>query len=124
MQPDAPPTEPVPLPSVRRTSAPKIARDLLPSQRGVVPNSHSVFDTLIIGDSSDGGRLLRHKRKTPSLEAEEESSRPQRKRRRDNSSKENEKSSGGGSVRSSGSRAKKSPINENTGDEIELGEPN
>lgn len=51
----------------RRSSAPKIARDLLPPQRGASrPGSHSVFSTLILeGDPMDGSRSLR-KRKASS----------------------------------------------------------
>ena len=58
--------------TLRRSSAPKLARDLLPSQRGAIkPDSHSVFNNLIVDDDPmDGSRLLR-KRKTSSAEAEE-----------------------------------------------------
>jgi histone acetyltransferase SAS3 len=76
--------------SLRRESAPKLARDLLPSQRGAVPNSHSVFNQLIVNDDPlDGSRLLR-KRKTSSPEATEDGPiSAARKRRRDlNNSKE------------------------------------
>ncbi|GAB1315964.1 Histone acetyltransferase [Madurella fahalii] len=59
-------------PSARRASAPKLARDLLPSQKGAVkPDSHSVFNQLVLdGDPMDGSRVLR-KRKTSSVEADE-----------------------------------------------------
>ncbi|KAI5923415.1 hypothetical protein F4810DRAFT_668778 [Camillea tinctor] len=58
--------------STVRTSAPKLARDLLPSQRGTnKPDSHSVFNQLVlVEDPMDGSRVLR-KRKTSSAEAEE-----------------------------------------------------
>lgn len=56
----------------RRSSAPKMARDLFPSARGgIKPDSHSVFNTLILDeDPMDGSRSLR-KRKTPSGDDEE-----------------------------------------------------
>lgn len=56
----------------RRSSAPRMARDLLPAARGgIKPDSHSVFNTLILDeDPMDGSRSLR-KRKTPSAEDEE-----------------------------------------------------
>ncbi|KAL7622509.1 Histone acetyltransferase [Parahypoxylon ruwenzoriense] len=59
--------------SASRASAPKIARDLLPPQRGVnKPDSHSVFNQLVLDeDPMDGSRVLR-KRKTSSAEADEE----------------------------------------------------
>ncbi|KAI1373554.1 hypothetical protein F4677DRAFT_429264 [Hypoxylon crocopeplum] len=59
--------------STNRSSAPKIARDLLPSQRGLnKPDSHSVFNQLVLDeDPMDGSRVLR-KRKTSSAEADEE----------------------------------------------------
>ncbi|XXG95677.1 Histone acetyltransferase [Hypoxylon texense] len=59
--------------STNRSSAPKIARDLLPSQRGVnKPDSHSVFTQLLLEkDPMDGSRVLR-KRKSSSAEAEAE----------------------------------------------------
>ena len=52
-----------------------MARDLLPSARGGIdPESHSVFNTLILDeDPMDGSRSLR-KRKTPSEDVEEYSS--------------------------------------------------
>ncbi|KXL48714.1 hypothetical protein M433DRAFT_2811 [Acidomyces richmondensis BFW] len=58
--------------SRRRSSAPKMARDLLPAARGgIKPNSHSIFNTLVLPDDAlDGSRALR-KRKTPSGEEEE-----------------------------------------------------
>lgn len=73
--------------SHRRSSAPKLARDLLPSQRGSIkPDSHSVFNHLIVvDDPMDGSRLLR-KRKTSSAEAEEVIISPTRKRRKNGSS--------------------------------------
>ncbi|KAI0178622.1 hypothetical protein GGR52DRAFT_532871 [Hypoxylon sp. FL1284] len=56
-----------------RSTAPKIARDLLPSHRGVnKPDSHSVFNQLVLdGDPMDGSRVLR-KRKSSSVEPDEE----------------------------------------------------
>ncbi|KAI8626472.1 hypothetical protein F5Y19DRAFT_478587 [Xylariaceae sp. FL1651] len=58
--------------SGRRASAPQIARDLLPPQRGVnKPDSHSMFNQLVLDeDPMDGSRVLR-KRKTSSAEAED-----------------------------------------------------
>ena len=60
-------------PASRRAAAPKLARDLLPSQRGAVrPDSHSVFNQLVLDDDPmDGSRVLR-KRKTSSAEADED----------------------------------------------------
>ncbi|KAK4176805.1 putative histone acetyltransferase [Triangularia setosa] len=59
-------------PSARRAHAPKLARDLLPSQKGTVkPESHSVFNQLVLDeDPMDGSRVLR-KRKTSSIEPDE-----------------------------------------------------
>ncbi|KAI3399010.1 hypothetical protein diail_8037 [Diaporthe ilicicola] len=59
-------------PAARRATAPKLARDLLPSQRGAVkPDSHSVFNQLVLDDDPmDGSRVLR-KRKTSSAEADD-----------------------------------------------------
>ncbi|KAI3321273.1 hypothetical protein HD806DRAFT_204142 [Xylariaceae sp. AK1471] len=59
--------------STRRASAPQIARDLLPPQRGASkPDSHSMFNQLVLDeDPMDGSRVLR-KRKTSSAEAEED----------------------------------------------------
>ncbi|CAK1364792.1 Histone acetyltransferase Tip60 [Cercospora beticola] len=56
----------------RRSSAPKMARDLLPQARGgIKPGSHSVFNTLILPDDEmDGSRSLR-KRKTPSEDVDD-----------------------------------------------------
>ncbi|KAK6441572.1 Histone acetyltransferase [Oleoguttula sp. CCFEE 5521] len=60
------------LASRRGSSAPKMARDLLPAARGGIdPTSHSVFNTLILDeDPMDGSRSLR-KRKTPSDDADD-----------------------------------------------------
>ncbi|KAI0872592.1 hypothetical protein GGS24DRAFT_466986 [Hypoxylon argillaceum] len=68
--------------SARRASAPQIARDLLPPQRGLnKPDSHSMFNQLVLDeDPMDGSRVLR-KRKTSSAEAEEDAI-SLRKRRR------------------------------------------
>lgn len=59
--------------STGRGSAPQIARDLLPAQRGLnKPDSHSMFNQLVLDeDPMDGSRVLR-KRKTSSVEAEAE----------------------------------------------------
>ena len=58
----------------RRASAPKVARDLLPAHRGAPrPDSHSVFNSLILeNDPLDGSRSLR-KRKASSDDAEVQS---------------------------------------------------
>ncbi|KAI0483860.1 hypothetical protein F4859DRAFT_415950 [Xylaria cf. heliscus] len=68
--------------SARRASAPQIARDLLPPQRGLnKPDSHSMFNQLVLDeDPMDGSRVLR-KRKTSSAEGEEDAM-SLRKRRR------------------------------------------
>ncbi|KAH0544567.1 hypothetical protein FGG08_001339 [Glutinoglossum americanum] len=57
--------------TLRRRSSAQITRDLLPSQRGNSrPNSHSVFNQLIVNDDPmDGSRLLR-KRKASADELE------------------------------------------------------
>ncbi|KAK0795906.1 Histone acetyltransferase [Friedmanniomyces endolithicus] len=67
----------------RRSSAPRMARDLLPAARGgIKPDSHSVFNTLILDeDPMDGSRSLR-KRKTPSGDEDEPPRPPIRKRRK------------------------------------------
>ncbi|KAK3724793.1 Histone acetyltransferase [Vermiconidia calcicola] len=67
----------------RRPSAPRMARDLLPAARGgIKPDSHSVFNTLILDeDPMDGSRSLR-KRKTPSEDVDEPPRPAMRKRRR------------------------------------------
>ncbi|PSS03464.1 hypothetical protein BD289DRAFT_421345 [Coniella lustricola] len=59
-------------PATRRATAPKLARDLLPSQRGALrPDSHSMFNQLVLDDDPmDGSRVLR-KRKTSSIADEE-----------------------------------------------------
>lgn len=64
-----------------QSSVPKLTRDLLPSQRGADPASHSVFNDLILPDDPlDGSRSLR-KRKA-SLEEEQPGLRSNRKKRR------------------------------------------
>ncbi|KAF2841819.1 hypothetical protein M501DRAFT_927022 [Patellaria atrata CBS 101060] len=91
--------------SNRRSSAPKIARDLLPANRGVIkPDSHSVFNKLILDDDPmDGSRSLR-KRKASSDEAEPRPVvRSSRKRRRpseesSSASEDENRTSGRGSV--------------------------
>lgn len=72
--------------SARRSSAPKLARDLLPDSRGAIkPDSHSVFNSLIVDDDPmDGSRLLR-KRKTSSADIDEKAMFSTRKRRKDGS---------------------------------------
>jgi histone acetyltransferase SAS3 len=61
-------TEEILDPSARRISRDRIAGDLLPSQRAIKPDSHSVFAQLIAPDDPmDGSRLLR-KRKNSSVE--------------------------------------------------------
>ncbi|KAI8223992.1 Histone acetyltransferase mst2 [Colletotrichum sp. SAR 10_99] len=80
-------------PSSRRSTASQVARDLLPPQKGPAkPDSHSVFNQLLLdGDPMDGSRVLR-KRKTSSVEADEMVM-SLRKRRR-NASKDRETSHG------------------------------
>ncbi|SLM35959.1 histone acetyltransferase [Lasallia pustulata] len=69
--------------SRRRSSAPKFTRDLLPAQRGTSrPDSHSVFNNLILlDDPLDGSRSLR-KRKASSDEVEEPISVPKKRRKK------------------------------------------
>ncbi|KAI8278769.1 Histone acetyltransferase [Colletotrichum sp. SAR11_57] len=80
-------------PFSRRSTASQVARDLLPPQKGPAkPDSHSVFNQLLLdGDPMDGSRVLR-KRKTSSVEADEMVM-SLRKRRR-NASKDRETSHG------------------------------
>lgn len=70
--------------SARRISRDRLPGDLLPSQRAIKPDSHSVFNQLIAPDDPmDGSRLLR-KRKPSSAEAdgdEQVSSTPRRRNR-------------------------------------------
>ncbi|KAI1387756.1 uncharacterized protein F4822DRAFT_291664 [Hypoxylon trugodes] len=73
--------------SASRAAAPKFARDLLPSQRGLnKPDSHSVFNQLVLDeDPMDGSRVLR-RRKTSSTEPiPDEEVMSLRKRRRNTS---------------------------------------
>ena len=65
------------------STAPRLARDLLPAHRGPIkPDSHSVFAHLILDDDPiDGSRHLR-KRKTPSPEPEDRAISPQKRRKR------------------------------------------
>ncbi|KAI9765567.1 MAG: hypothetical protein M1840_007256 [Geoglossum simile] len=80
--------------SRRRTSA-QITRDLLPSQRGNSrPNSHSVFNQLIVNDDPmDGSRLLRkRKASTDDVEAPT-STNATRKRKRTDSDSESDPNS-------------------------------
>ncbi|KAI9741294.1 MAG: hypothetical protein M1834_003011 [Cirrosporium novae-zelandiae] len=62
IQPDEPEEGQAVLP--HSASTPKIARDLLPTQKGtVVPGSHSVFNALILDDDPmDGSRSLRKRK--------------------------------------------------------------
>ena len=72
----------------RRISRDRIAGDLLPSQRAIKPDSHSVFSQLIAPDDPmDGSRLLR-KRKASSdvVEPTVEETMSTRRRTRDHSS--------------------------------------
>ncbi|EFQ35461.1 MOZ/SAS family protein [Colletotrichum graminicola M1.001] len=82
-------------PSSRRSTASQVARDLLPPQKGTIkPDSHSVFNHLLLdGDPIDGSRVLR-KRKTSSVEADDIVM-SLRKRRR-NASKDRESCHGAG----------------------------
>ncbi|KAK3349910.1 hypothetical protein B0T25DRAFT_520006 [Lasiosphaeria hispida] len=81
--------------STRRATAPKLARDLLPPQKGTIkPDSHSVFNQLVLDeDPMDGSRVLR-KRKTSSAEAEEENITALRKRRRNTGDESNDDANG------------------------------
>ncbi|QDS75034.1 hypothetical protein FKW77_006105 [Venturia effusa] len=69
--------------SRRRSSAPKLTKELLPGGRGTIkPDSHSVFAKLIVdGDPMDGSRSLR-KRKPSNEDEPEQHPRLSRKRRR------------------------------------------
>src|ERR1700691_1500759 len=70
-------------PTARTISRDRIAGDLLPSQRAIKPDSHSVFNQLIAPeDPMDGSRLLR-KRKTSSADAEVEDATTLRRRNRE-----------------------------------------
>ncbi|TAQ88021.1 hypothetical protein B7494_g3650 [Chlorociboria aeruginascens] len=89
--------------SVKSTS-PRIARDrltdnLLPPQRGAIkPDSHSIFNSLILPeDSMDGARVLR-KHKTPSAETDAEEGIASRRRTRDK-----DRSSGNSNINNSDS---------------------
>ncbi|KAM0716487.1 hypothetical protein Q7P37_007932 [Cladosporium fusiforme] len=66
----------------RHSSAPKMARDLFPAARGgIKPDSHSVFNTLILDeDPMDGSRALR-KRKSP-MDDDDDEPRPAIRKRR------------------------------------------
>ncbi|KAI0133505.1 hypothetical protein BJ170DRAFT_606502 [Xylariales sp. AK1849] len=76
-------------PASRRSTASKIARDLLPSHRGVnKPDSHSVFNQLVLDeDPMDGSRVLR-KRKTSSAETDVDEEVLSIRKRRKNTSDE------------------------------------
>jgi histone acetyltransferase SAS3 len=66
---------------MRRSSIPKMSRDLLPTSRGVhKPDSHSIFDTLVLPDEPiDGPRALRKRRMS---HEDDPPVRPSRRRRR------------------------------------------
>ncbi|KAK0672955.1 putative histone acetyltransferase [Cercophora samala] len=83
-------------PSARRAHAPKLARDLLPSQKGAVkPESHSVFNQLVLDeDPMDGSRVLR-KRKTSSIEPDEHVMALRKRRRTTTEEASNEEASAG-----------------------------
>ncbi|TKX18218.1 MOZ/SAS-like protein 2 [Elsinoe australis] len=68
--------------ALRRSSAPKLARDLLPAARGgIKPGSHSVFNNLILDeDPMDGSRSLR-KRKSTTEERDDNTGGDQKRRR-------------------------------------------
>jgi histone acetyltransferase SAS3 len=69
--------------SRRRPSAPKLTKELLPGHRGASkPDSHSVFNKLILDeDPMDGSRSLRKRKASDAAEVEQHP-RPSRKRRR------------------------------------------
>ncbi|ETS77875.1 hypothetical protein PFICI_09937 [Pestalotiopsis fici W106-1] len=69
----------------RRSTASKIARDLLPPQRALnKPDSHSVFNQLVLDeDPMDGSRVLRKRKTSSAADADEAMS--LRKRRRNTS---------------------------------------
>ncbi|KAI6709321.1 hypothetical protein JHW43_008135 [Diplocarpon mali] len=76
-------------PAARRISRDRIAGDLLPPQRAVKPDSHSVFNQLIAPDDPmDGSRLLR-KRKASSTDTEHVEE--PRRRTRENAGSSNSK---------------------------------
>jgi len=77
---------------------------LLPPQRGVSrPGAHSVFDTLILeGDTLDGSRSLRNKRKASTEEQEEAIATSKRRRKRDASHPQSEASKATAVLRTSG----------------------
>lgn len=57
-------------PRRRLSSVPKLARDLLPSVRGVDPSSHSIFKNLILPDDApEGTRSLRKRKSSHEEEA-------------------------------------------------------
>lgn len=78
-------------PNTRSTSpahkiAPQIARDLLPPQKGnIKPNSHSVFNTLILDDDPmDGSRPLRKRKSSGESDKQRPEIRKRQKRRSNN----------------------------------------
>ncbi|EAQ84933.1 hypothetical protein CHGG_08947 [Chaetomium globosum CBS 148.51] len=77
--------------TAQRATAPKVARDLLPSQKGATnPDSHSVFNQLVLDeDPMDGSRVLR-KRKTSSVEPDERIIALRRRRRNTGDEQSNE----------------------------------
>ncbi|KAL2075366.1 hypothetical protein VTL71DRAFT_309 [Oculimacula yallundae] len=80
-------------PAARRISRDRIAGDLLPPQRAVKPDSHSMFNQLIAPDDPmDGSRLLR-KRKTSSDDADPVEEIPRRRTRDKDASSSQSKAS-------------------------------
>ncbi|CAD0016518.1 unnamed protein product [Aureobasidium pullulans] len=90
--------------SQRRSSVPKLARDLLPAARGgIKPNSHSVFNNLILDDDPmDGSRSLR-KRKNSSVETEEPPRRATSRKRRRSTASDSQTNINSTATQSSGS---------------------
>ncbi|KAH0562137.1 hypothetical protein GP486_003165 [Trichoglossum hirsutum] len=106
----------------RRRSSAQITRDLLPSQRGNSrPNSHSVFNQLIVNDDPmDGSRLLR-KRKASADEVEAPlSAAAARKRKRTESDSDSD--SGSDSSASISSPLENEPEDEDEDEDEDNGE--
>lgn len=67
----------------RLSSVPKLARDLLPSHRGVDPGGHSIFKELILPDDApDGPRALRKRKASHEEESMAQPSRANRNKQR------------------------------------------
>ncbi|KAG4442653.1 hypothetical protein IFR05_001838 [Cadophora sp. M221] len=82
-------------PAARRISRDRIAGDLLPPQRAVKPDSHSVFNQLIAPDDPmDGSRLLRKRKTSTDTDPVEETPR-RRTRDKDASSSQSKAISAG-----------------------------